>query len=232
MNVITRKKSVTSMEVAMSNELVELIKGMREREALSLAEELLKGGENPLKILEWCREAVETVGKHFEKGTYFLPELVLSGEMLKKISKMAEPFLKEVADVRNERLGKVVMGTVQGDIHDIGKDIVTFILDVGGFEVHDLGVDVSPEKFVEAIKEVKPDVVGMSALLTLAFESLKSTVEAIEKAGLRDQVKIMIGGGAVNDEVRVYSGADAYGKDAVAAVNFLKEWTGAPPPHI
>jgi len=211
----------------MSNELVDAMANMREQEALTLAEKMLYDGEDPLRVLELCREAIEIVGKQFELGKYFLPELVLAGEMLKKISKMAEPFLEQDSEVRTERLGKVVIGTVEGDIHNIGKDIVTFLLDVNGFEVHDLGVDVPAQRFVEAIKEVQPEVVGMSALLTLAFESLKSTVEAIKEAGLRDHVKIMIGGGAVDEEVREYSGADAYGEDAMAAVNLSKEWTGA-----
>jgi 5-methyltetrahydrofolate--homocysteine methyltransferase len=211
----------------MSNELVDAMANMREQEALTLAEKMLYDGEDPLRVLELCREAIEIVGKQFELGKYFLPELVLAGEMLKKISKMAEPFLEQDSEVRTERLGKVVIGTVEGDIHNIGKDIVTFLLDVNGFEVHDLGVDVPPQRFVEAIKEVQPEVVGMSALLTLAFESLKSTVEAIKEAGLRDHVKIMIGGGAVDEEVREYSGADAYGENAMAAVNLSKEWTGA-----
>ena len=208
----------------MSKELVDAMANMKEKEALKLAEEMLNEGEDPLKVLEMGREAVEIVGKQFELGKYFLPELILAGEMLKKISKLAEPFLKQVSGVKSERLGKVVIGSVEGDIHDIGKDIVTFLLDVNGFEVHDLGVDVSPQRFVEAIQEVQPQIVGMSALLTTVFESFKKTVEAISDAGLRSTVKIMIGGGTVNEEVSVYAGADAYGEDAVAAVNLSKRW--------
>ena len=118
----------------------------------------------------------------------------------------------------------MVIGSVKGDIHDIGKNIVTFMLDVNGFEVHDLGVDVPAEKFVGAIKEVQPEIVGMSALLTTAFESIKNTVGVIEDAGLGDQIKIMVGGGAVDEKVKEYTGADAYGADAVAAANLSKEW--------
>ena len=208
----------------MSDNLVDAMVHMREQEALNLAEKMLNDGVHPLKVLEQCREAVEKVGKQFEIGKYFLPELVMAGEMLKKISSMTEPFLKHDTEDKTARIGKVVLGSVKGDIHDIGKDIVKFLLDVNGFEVHDLGVDVSPERFVEAIKEVQPEVVGMSALLTTVFESFKNTVAAIKDAGLRDDVKIMIGGGTVTDEVRQYSGADAYGKDAVAAVNLSKKW--------
>ena len=206
------------------NDLVDAMANMKEQDALSLAEKMLDEGEDPLKILELCREAVEFVGKQFELGKYFLPELILAGEMLKKISKMAEPFLKQGAGANVKRIGKVVIGSVKGDIHDIGKDIVVFLLDVNGFEVHDLGVDVPPLDFVEAIRKVQPQVVGMSALLTTVFESFNHTVEAIKDSGFRDQVKIMIGGGTVTDDVREYSGADAYGEDAVAAVNLAKKW--------
>jgi methanogenic corrinoid protein MtbC1 len=209
----------------MPHDLVNAIFKMKERDALGLAERMLNAGEDPLKVLDLCRKAVEMVGSEFEAGKYFLPELVLAGEILKQISKIAEPFLKQGSEFAVERLGKVIVGTVKGDIHDIGKDIVVFLLDANGFEVHDLGVDVPAEEFIKAINDLKPQVVAMSALLTLAFESLKSTIKAIDEAGLRDQVKIMIGGGAVGEEVREYARADAYGEDAVAAVTLAKKWT-------
>lgn len=210
----------------MPHDLVNAISKMKEQDALNLAKSMLKNGEDPLRVLELCRKAVEIVGSEFEAGKYFLPELVLAGEILKQISKMAEPFLKQGSELEVKRLGKVLVGTVKGDIHDIGKDIVVFLLDANGFEVHDLGVDVPEEEFIKAIKDLKPQVVAMSALLTLAFESLKSTIKAIDEAGLRDQVKIMIGGGGVNEEVREYAKADAYGEDAAAAVTLAKKWTG------
>ncbi len=211
----------------MSNDLVDAMVHMREAEAMELAQTMLDAGEDPLKVLERCREALETVGKQFEAGKYFLPELILSGEMLKKISKMARPFIKKESDDQAEVKGRVVIGSVKGDIHDIGKDIVVFLLDINGFEVHDLGVDVPADKFVEAIKEVQPEVVGMSALLTTALESMKNAVDVIKNAGLRDQVKIMVGGGAVDEKVRKYTDADAYGADAVAAVNLSKKSAGS-----
>ena len=120
--------------------------------------------------------------------------------------------------------GKVVIGSVKGDIHDIGKNILAFMLDINGFEVHDLGFDVPAEKFVDALKEVKPEIVGMSALLSTALESMKNTVAVIEDAGILDQIKIMVGGGAVGEKFKEYTGADAYGADAVAAVNLSREW--------
>jgi methanogenic corrinoid protein MtbC1 len=210
----------------MANELVDAMANMREKEAIDISKKLLEGGEDPVAVLEHCRQALEIVGKRFETGKYFLPELIMAGEMLKKIANLAKPYLKQESNPKAEAIGKVVIGSVKGDIHDIGKDIVAFMLDINGFEVHDLGVDVPAEKFVAAIREIQPQVVGMSALLTTAFDSMKNTVEVIEAAGLRDRVKIMIGGGAVDDKVRQYAAADAYGPDAVAAVKLAKEWTG------
>ena len=208
----------------MSQDLVDAMVGMREAEAMELAQKMLGGGEDPLHVLESCRTAVEIVGQRFEAGRYFLPELIMAGEMLKKISQIAKPFLKRECSTKADVRGKVVIGSVKGDIHDIGKDIVSFMLEINGFEVYDLGVDVPAEKFVDAIQEVQPEIVGMSALLTTAFESMKNTVEVIKNAGLRDGVKIMVGGGTVDEKVKEYTGADAYGADAVAAVNLSREW--------
>ncbi|NIR14900.1 MAG: methionine synthase [Desulfobacterales bacterium] len=211
----------------MSDKLIEAMVEMKEQEALERAKDLISRGEDPLKILNACSEAMETVGKRFETGEYFLPQLILAGEMLRQISEMLKPKLKDkTTSVTSESLGKVLIGTVKGDIHDIGKDIVTFMLQVNGFNVLDLGIDVPPSKFVDAIKDFQPQVVGMSCLLTLAFESMKETVEAIENAGLRDEVKIMVGGGQVSEMVRDYANADAYGEDAVSAVRLAKNWVG------
>jgi len=149
---------------------------------------------------------------------------VFSGEILKGIVTKLEPHLKKGEE--EERLGKVVIGTVAGDIHDIGKDLVVFMLDVNGFEVLDLGIDVPVGKFVDTIKETGSTVVGLSGFLTLAFQSMKDTVEAINEAGLRDKVKIMIGGGQIDEQVKGFTGADAYGKDAMAAVKLAKGWIG------
>jgi 5-methyltetrahydrofolate--homocysteine methyltransferase len=120
-------------------------------------------------------------------------------------------------------LGEVIIGTVKGDIHDIGKNIVTFMLDLNGFQVYDLGIDVPAERFIEKIKETKAPVVGLSGFLTIAFDSMKETIDAIDKAGLRDKVKIIIGGGNMNEDIKKYTHADAYGVDAMAAVSFAKK---------
>jgi methanogenic corrinoid protein MtbC1 len=208
----------------MSKELVTAIADMREDDALMLVREMVADGTDPVQILEAAREAMDIVGKRFEEGQYFLPELIMAGEVLNQITDLVKPELAKVPQVSHK--GKVIIGSVAGDIHDIGKNIVTFMLDVNGFEVHDLGVDVSSQKFVDAIREVKPQVVGLSGFLTLAFDAMKDTVAAIEAAGLRDQVKIMVGGGQITDKIREYTGADAYGDDAMEAVNLAQEWTG------
>jgi 5-methyltetrahydrofolate--homocysteine methyltransferase len=208
----------------MAKDLVKTLADLKEKEALKIVEDRLNAGEDPLKILDDGRRALEIVGKRFSDCEYFIPDLVFSAEILKKISDMVKPKLSKGAEVK--RLGKVIVGTVAGDIHDIGKDIVVFMLDVNGFEVLDLGIDVPAQKFVDAIKETGSKVVGMSGFLTLAFQSMKDTVEAIKKAGLRDKVKIMIGGGQMNDQVRSFSEADAYGKDAMDAVRLAKGWIG------
>ncbi|MDI6895572.1 MAG: cobalamin-dependent protein [Bacillota bacterium] len=206
--------------------LVEAIVGMREKEAVELAQALLDAGGNPLELLDACREGVEAVGQRFEKGEYFLPELMLAGEILAQISGMVKARVAAEASAREKRLGRVVIGTVKGDIHDIGKSIVSFLLDANGFEVIDLGVDVLPERFVEAVRQFEPQVVGMSCLLTLAYDPMKETVRVLEDAGLRDRVKVMIGGAATNDQIRVYTGADAWGRDAMEAVSLARAWVG------
>jgi 5-methyltetrahydrofolate--homocysteine methyltransferase len=208
----------------MADKFVQAIIEMQEKEALAMAQQMLDSGKSAMEVLDLCREAMDGIGKRFEKGEYFISELLMGGEILRQIAAMAKPKMGEVP--QQKKLGKVVFGTVAGDIHDLGKDIVEFMLDINGFEVHDLGVDVPAEKFVEAIKEYKPQVVGLSCLITVAFDSMKQTVEAITAAGLRDSVKIMIGGGTTDEQVKSYAGADAYGKDAVAAVNLTKKWVG------
>lgn len=209
----------------MSTDLINAIADMDDVKAVELAEEMLQKGSNPLEILSGCQQAMEIVGKRYENKEYFLPELILGGEILKKISQVVKPKL-ETERSEDKKLGKIVFGTVAGDIHDIGKDIVVFMLEVNGFEVHDLGVDVPSEKFVEKIKEVNPDIVGLSGFLTFAFDSMKDTVDAIKAAGYRDKVKIMIGGGTVTEDVKDYAGADAFGEDAMAAVALAKKWVG------
>jgi methanogenic corrinoid protein MtbC1 len=208
----------------MSGELVKLLSDLKEPEALAFVDKALGEGVDSMDLLGDAKEAMNIVGQRFASEEYFIPDLVFSGEILKGIIKKLEPHLKKGEE--EERLGKVIIGTVAGDIHDIGKDLVVFMLDVNGFEVLDLGIDVPVQKFVDTIKETGSTVVGLSGFLTLAFDSMKETVDAIKAAGLRNNVKIMIGGGQMDEQVRDFTGADAYGKDAMAAVKLAKGWIG------
>jgi methanogenic corrinoid protein MtbC1 len=210
----------------MAGELAKLLSDLKEPEALAFVEKALGKGVDPEDLLRDSQEAMKIVGQRFAEEKYFIPDLVFSGEILKRIVKMLEPHLKAKKGEGAERQGKVIIGTVEGDIHDIGKDLVVFMLDVSGFEVTDLGIDVPVQKFVDTIKETGSTVVGLSGFLTLAFDSMKETVEAIKDAGLRDQVKIMVGGGQIDEQIRGYTGADAYGKDAMEAVALAKGWIG------
>jgi methanogenic corrinoid protein MtbC1 len=209
----------------MKEQLINAIVDMQEDEALKLAQQMLDSGADPNEILDAGKEAMKIVGDRYEHKEYFLPELIVGGDILKQLGDLVKPKLKAQMGF-TKPAGKVVIGTVEGDIHDIGKDVVGFMLDVANFEVHDIGVDASTAKFVEAIRYVKPDIVGMSGFLTLAFDQMKSTIDAIKEAGLRDHVKIMIGGAPMDEAAAVYVGADAYGADATAAVKLAKTWVG------
>jgi len=208
-------------------QLVEWLADMNEDDAVPLAKRmLLEEGVDPMHVLDLCREAMDIVGKRFEEGEYFLPELVLAGEMLDNVGAIAKPLIKQGDGGGAAKLGKVLIGTVHGDLHDIGKNIVTFMLDINGFEVKDIGVDVSVQTFIDEIKAYQPDVVGLSGFLTLAFDSMKETITAFDAAGLRNDFKIMIGGGQIDETVRAYTGADAFGVNAVEAVGLCRNWMG------
>ena len=209
----------------MAGKLAKLLSDLKETEALDYVSTALEKGTDAEEILEEAQEGMNVVGQRFASEEYFIPDLIYSGEILKSIVQLLEPHLKKGKGAEKGK-GKVVVGTVAGDIHDIGKDLVVFMLDVNGFDVTDLGTDVPVEKFVDAVKSTGSTVVGLSGFLTLAFDSMKETVDAISKAGLRDKVKIMIGGGQMDDQVKEYTGADAYGRDAMAAVKLANGWIG------
>jgi methanogenic corrinoid protein MtbC1 len=206
-------------------DLVTALGDLKEEEALRILEEKLNAREDPLRIMEDVRRGMEIVGNRFANSEYFISDLLYAGEILKTVTEKVKPRLATTKGTK--RLGKVIIGSVAGDIHDIGKDMVVFMLEANGFEVYDLGVDVPPEKFVEKIKGTGATVVGLSGFLALAFDSMKETIQAIRNAGLRDKVKVMIGGGQITEDVRKYTGADAHGKDAMAGVALAKKWVGA-----
>ena len=207
----------------MTPELTEAIEGMRADEAVTLARRMLDDGADPLDIIAAGTEAMARIGERFSKQEAFLPELIMGGQIMKSISEVVLPDGRESA--REDSRGTIVLGTVRGDIHDIGKDIVALMLGIDGFTVHDLGTDVPAEEFVAAIRQHDADIVALSGLLTLAFDSMKSTVDAIVDAGLRGQVRIMVGGGPTDESVRLYTGADGWGNDVSQARSLAAEWT-------
>jgi trimethylamine corrinoid protein len=207
----------------MAGKLVKLLSELQEQEAIEYVEKALEKGDDPNKILDETKDGMAIVGKKFAAGEYFIPDLIYSGEILRQLVQKLEPHLKKKGG-EQKKLGKVIVGTVAGDIHDIGKDLVVFMLDVNGYEVTDLGIDVPIQKFVDAVKSTGATVVALSGFLTLAFENMKATIEALKAAGLRDKLKIMIGGGQIDEQVKKFTGADEWGKDAMDAVKLAKSW--------
>ena len=173
------------------------------------------------EVVAACQQGMEIVGVRFDAGEYFTGDLIFAGELLTTCFEMLKPFVGKEA---GENRGTIVLGTVEGDIHDIGKNIFKSLSEAAGFEVIDLGIDQSPAAFVSEVQKINPQIVGFSGVLTLAIDSMKKTVDALTEAGLRDKVKIAIGGNAVNEEVCRHVGADAWSKNAAEAVKICREW--------
>ncbi|MBN2335418.1 corrinoid protein [Candidatus Bathyarchaeota archaeon] len=203
--------------------IVDAIVNLDEPTALRLADELIKRGAAPIDILEKCRKGMSIVGERFESGEFFLSEMIMAAEIFNQVMDRIRPELMKTV---TESKGKIVIGTVEGDVHDIGKNIVVALLEAEGYTVIDLGVDVPPARFVEAIKEHEPDIVGMSSLLTVALESTKKTVDAITEAGLRDKVKIIIGGGRIDAHATDYIRPDASTDNAAQGVRLCMRLMG------
>ena len=204
------------MQDSISNSLIEL----EENEVLQGVSRSLEQGVEPIALVEQLRQGMSVVGKRFEDKEYYLSELIMSAEIFKEAMALIEPLLAASSD---ESRGRLVIGTVKGDIHDIGKNIVATLLRCDGFEVLDLGVDVPAAVFVEETRSSGAKVLALSGLLTPAFDAMKETVTALAEAGLRDDVKVIIGGGPVNQSVVEFAGADAWGKDAAQAVRLVAE---------
>ncbi len=209
------------------NELFTAVVEMQEETALSLTRSSLDHGIAALDIFNCYQSALEEIGKRFEQQIYFIPELIMSGEIMKAGAEILKPHLAadngEESDA-NKKLGKVLIATVEGDIHDIGKNIASMMLELNGFEVKDIGVDVPVDTIVAEAEAFGADVVGLSGLLTLAFDPMKAVVEKLEEKGLRDKIKVLIGGGQMDDQVCTYVGADAFVTDAIVGVNHVKSW--------
>ena len=212
----------------MPTSLIDAILAMDEPEALAIVQERLDAGEPPEDVLDDARAAMTQLGDRFACEEAFIPELIMGGEIMKGVAALLKPRLTAEPDAGSR--GTIVLGTVHGDIHDIGKDVVVMMLEVNGYDVHDLGIDVPVEAFVAAVREHRPQVVGLSGLLTLAFDSMRDTIEGLEAAGLRESVKVMIGGSPVDEQVCGYTGADGWGRDATAALRLAATWTGATAP--
>ena len=207
-------------------DLLNAVVEMMEDDALALTKKYLDAGTPPLQIIDTYKEALQVIGKRFEEGRYFVPELILAGEMMKSASEIIKPMMAAGDETAKEKVGKFLLGTVEGDIHDIGKDMVHMLMEINGFDVRDLGVDVSTQVFIDAAKEYQPDIVGMSGLLTLSFDSMKAVVSGLKEAGLRDKVKVIIGGGQIDDHACKYVEADAWVTDAVAGLKICLKWVG------
>jgi 5-methyltetrahydrofolate--homocysteine methyltransferase len=189
-----------------------------------LTQQALDEGLDAKQILDQgLMPGMDHVGKEFRAGNMFVPEVLRSARAMQASMDMLRPLLAETGA---KMVGKVVLGTVKGDLHDIGKSLVAMMCEGAGFDVHDLGKDVAPEAFVEAVKEYEPDLVGMSALLTTTMRAMEQTIKALEEAGVRDTVKIMVGGAPVTQEFSDQIGADAYASNAAAASELAKRLVG------
>jgi len=189
--------------------------------APELVKELLALKVPSSKIFESISNAMDAVGQKYEAGEYFLSELIMAGEVVKEVLRIIQHSYK-----KSERkfIGKVVLATVKGDLHDIGKNIVSMLLQSAGFEVYDLGVDVPAEKIIDAVKKSNAQIVGLSALLTTTLPEIKNVIEELKKAGLREKVKVIVGGAALNKKIAERYGADSYAKTAVEGLKICKEW--------
>lgn len=191
--------------------------------AVAVTKQALSEGITPMELItKYMSPAMDEVGRLFECEEYFVPELLLSGRAMKAALELLQPLL---AASGAEPAGRVVIGTVKGDLHDIGKNLVASMLEGAGFEVHDLGADVAPEKFVAAVQEHKPDLVCLSALLTVTMPGMRDVVEALKNAGLRDQIRVLVGGAPVTSEFANEIGADGYAENAGVAVAAARRLT-------
>jgi len=217
------KSAKYTLRVNYLKDLVNSIVELDEQKSFELAKRILEETRDPKVVFEAVRQAAEIIGEKYEKGEFFVADLIMAGEIMKTISGLARQKLKELGEAR-KIIGKLLIGTVEGDVHDIGKNIVVSMAEAVGFEVIDLGVDVPPSKFVEAVKEHNPDILGLSGLLTTAIDSMKKTVDELKKAGLRSKVKVIIGGGRVDQYACEYVGADAWSNDAAEGVKIMLKW--------
>jgi 5-methyltetrahydrofolate--homocysteine methyltransferase len=203
-------------------ELLEALVNLKLDEVRKLVREKNDAGIDPMYIVKELQAGMDIVGVKFKKGDYFLSELIITSKIFQSAMELIEPRLK--SGVKEERIGSMVIATLKGDIHDIGKNIVGILLKAARFEIYDLGVDVPTQKLIEKVVEVKPQIVGFSSLITLSFNSMKEAVDKMKEMGLRDNLKVIIGGGVTTEAVRKYVGADAQVVDAIEGVEICKSF--------
>jgi 5-methyltetrahydrofolate--homocysteine methyltransferase len=191
-------------------------------QVLSEVKERLNQGEDPMRLFKECKQGMELIGEKYKNKEYFLAELMLSGDLFKEAMELIEPYLGEKV-TEGDIKGKIILATIQGDIHDLGKNILATLLKLESFEVYDLGVDVNPDIVVEKVKEIQPDFLGFSSLLTITFDPMKEIIDKLSEAGLRDKLKIMVGGGITTKLVKDYIGADFQTIDAMEGVQYCLE---------
>lgn len=204
--------------------LTEAVGELDEEKVLEILENFVASNpteEEGQKVIEACQAGMEIVGDLFESGEYFVGDLIFAGELLSQSIDLLKTIIGSSSDAK---VGKIVLGTVHGDLHDIGKNIFRSMAEAAGFEVYDLGIDQTTENFINKVKEINPDIVGMSGVLTLAIESMKETVQGLKDAGLKDNIKIIIGGNPVTKEVCEHVGADAWTTNAAEGVKICQGW--------
>ena len=199
-------------------ELISAIAELKEETALAMVRQRIAAGDDPLLIMEDCQEGMRQVGKRYEQQQYYLAGLIMGGEIFRLVMELLQPVVE--SQVSGQASGRILLGTVQGDIHDMGKNIVNMLLSCHEFTVYDLGVDVPPAEFAKRAREIQSDIVGLSGLLTSAYDSMRETVDLLRAEGT--QAPIIIGGGQLNEEVCLYVGADYWTTDAVAGVELCQ----------
>ena len=205
------------------NELVKLLADLEEEAVLDLVRRRVAAGDDPLQLIEECNAGMRQVGERYEQRQYFLAGLIMAGEIFREVVEIAQPVLEN--QVTRQVSGRVLLGTVQGDIHDLGKDMVGMLLTCHGFTVIDLGVDVPPAVFVEQVSKLKPDIVGLSGVLTASYERMRETVSLLREKARQDRrsFPIIIGGGMIDDQICHYVGADHWVADAMGGVHLCQK---------
>jgi methanogenic corrinoid protein MtbC1 len=206
-------------------ELVKLLADLEEEAVLALVRQRVEAGDDPLMIIEECNAGMRQVGERYEQKQYFLSGLIMAGEIFREVVEIVQPAIEN--RTYRQASGRVLLGTVQGDIHDIGKDMVGMLLTCHGFTVIDLGVDVPPDEFVKQVSQHKPDIVGLSGVLTASFEVMRETVSLLHRAQQDDGAfTIIIGGGLIDDQICRYVGADHWVADAMSGVHLCQQLMG------